>query len=294
MKPAAFEYFRPEGVEQAVALLERHGPDAKVLAGGQSLVPLMNFRLAQPGCLVDIGRIQSLTGIGEENGSIVIGSMVRQSTIEDSATLAADAPLLVEATRLIGHRTVRNRGTIGGSLAHADPAAEYPAALLALDGEVRVVGPAGRRSIAAEDLFITVCMTSIAPDELLVDVRIPKMAPGTGWAFAELSRRHGDYAIVGAAIVVSLESNGLCNDVRIALAGVGQTPIRCHDAESMLRWSVPNAELIREVCERCREAARPQGDLHATADYKRAMIGVFVERALRTALRRAGRDENGA
>lgn len=294
MKPGAFEYHRPESVGEAVDLLHRYPGDTKILAGGQSLVPLMNFRLAEPQRLIDVGGLDELSHVSVENGTLRIGAMVRQSAIEDSRLLAEKCPLLVEATRFIGHRPIRNRGTIGGSLAHADPAAEYPAALVALEGEVRATGPTRTRTIPASDLFLTFCTTTLAADELLTEVRIPIPSRRTGYAFAELTRRHGDFAVVGVAVIVSVDERGVCDDCRIALAGVGQTPLRCREAENLLKWNEPNPELIQDVCERCTASADPLDDLHASASYRRAMVGVFVGRALRTALERVRRSEYDA
>lgn len=291
MKPARFEYFRPGTMEEASGLLQAYGPEAKILAGGQSLVPLMNFRLAQPRYLIDLGAIDELAFVREENGSVAMGAMLRQSAIEDSELLRKRCPLLVEATRFVGHRTIRNRGTIGGSLAHADPSAEYPAVLSALDGEVRAVGPAGVRTIPAREFFVTYCTTALAADEILTEVRLPAVPPRTGSAFVELSRRHGDYALVGAAAVVSLEDGRLCSDVRIALSGVGHTPMRCHEAEDLLRWSLASDVLIKTAAQKCSDLTAPPDDLHASGSYRKAMIPIFVERALRAALQRAEGNE---
>lgn len=294
MKPAAFEYFRPSTLEEALEILARYEPEAKVLAGGQSLVPLMNFRLAQPRYLIDIGGLTDLAEIREENGSLAIGAMTRQSAIEDSPVVRAKSPLLFEATKRVAHRTIRNRGTIGGSLAHADPSAEYPAVLTALDGDVVALGPDGERVIPAPELFLTVCTTTLAPTEVLTEVRLPATGPRTGCAFTELSRRHGDWAIVGVAATITLAEGGECEEARIALAGAGQVPLRCREAEGLLQGRLPVAELIQEAAESCEAAAEPLEDIHASAVYKRAMVRVFVERALTTALSRAQRGQNAA
>lgn len=287
MKPAAFAYSRPGTIEEALEILQRHAPEARLLAGGQSLVPLMNFRLARPEHVVDLNAISELSRVRLDNGTLVLGAMVRQSTIEDSELVARSCPLLVEATRFIGHRTIRNRGTVGGSLAHADPAAEYPAVLAALGGEVVVRDTKSERVVPASELFLTVCTTSLAPDELLTEVRLPSMPPRTGWAFTELSRRFGDYALVGAATVVTLGRDGRCKNARIALVGVGDTPIRCQDAESLLTGKQLNPDAIAQAAAECSAAADPEDDVHASATYKKAMVSVFVQRALGQALRRA-------
>ncbi len=289
MKPALFEYLRPETVDEAVELLARHNPDARILAGGQSLVPMMNYRLAQPGCLIDTNAVTDLSYIRDDGECLAIGAMVRQSAIEDSSLVVAKCPLLTEATRLIGHRTTRNRGTIGGSVAHADPSAEYPTVLAVLDAEIVARGVGGERRIRAEDFFITYCTTSLAPNELLTEVRIPFLPEASGCAFEELNSRHGDYAIVGVATVVTLDVDGRCDRLRIALAGVGGTPIRCLDAEALATGNSLNDETIDSIGKACTDVADPQDDMHATAEYKRAMVGVLVRRALRTAITRSGR-----
>lgn len=292
MKPSAFEYVRATSVADAIDALARHEFEAKILAGGQSLVPLMNFRLAAPTVLVDTNGVDGLSYIKRTNGTLAFGAMTRQGAIEDSPIVAESCPLLLEATKLVGHRTVRNRGTIGGSIAHADPSAEYPAVLLALDGDVVVEGASGQRVIPASELFLTVCTTTIAPNELLTEVRLPVLPAGTGSAFLELNRRHGDWAIVGAVAVVTVDARGICEEARIALAGVDATPVRCHAAESVLQGEHLTEQVLAEAARQCAGAVHPGDDLHATGDYKRAMVRVFVERALRLARDRCGRIEN--
>ncbi len=289
MKPASFDYHRPLTVDEAVDLLDRHSPEAKVLAGGQSLIPLMNFRLARPAVVVDMGSVQGLNYMRQEDGRLSVGALTRQSELEDSPLAANVCPLAVEAIRLVGHRTIRNRGTIGGSVAHADPSAELPAVLVALEGEVRATSTAGERLIPAEELFITVCMTSLAPNELITEVRLPALPPATGSSFLELSKRRGDYALAGVAATFTFDGGEICADVRLALAGVDQTPVRCRVAEEVVRWNAPTDEVIREAAHQCAEACEPQDDYHATAAYKRAMIAVLTERALRESIRRARR-----
>ena len=291
MKPPVFEYFRPETLDEAVGLLDRYSGDAKVLAGGQSLIPLMNFRLARPEYVVDINAISDLEYIREEDGVITIGAMTRQCTIERSELLAGKCPLLVETTKLIGHSSIRHKGTIGGSIAHADPAAEYPAALVALDAAVKVVGSDGARIMPAGELFLTYCTTTLAPNEIITEIRVPIPATAGGWAFEELTRRHGDFAIVGVAALVQVE-DGVCHEARIALAGVGPTPIRCNDAEAALEGNPLNDEALEHAGALASAAAQPEDDVHASASYKQAMVAVFVQRALRRARERAGRERD--
>src|SRR5437763_8861577 len=234
MKPAKFDYHAPASVEEALALLQRYGGDAKILAGGQSLMPLMNFRLSRPAALVDLNRIASLAYVSEHDGQVRLGAMTRQRTIEFSPVVARRLPLLREATRWVGHLPIRTRGTIGGSLAHADPSAEYPAVLTALEGEVVARGATGDRVIRAADLFQTYLTTNLAPDEILTEVRLPAMPAGAGYALEEFARRHGDFAIVGIAAVVVREGQR-CTMARLATAGAGPVPVRLRAAEEILQ-----------------------------------------------------------
>src|SRR5206468_11880762 len=224
VKPAKFDYHAPTRLDDAVALLQRYGGDAKILAGGQSLMPLLNFRLSRPAALVDLNRIASLAYIREENGQVRLGAMTRQRTIEFSPVVARRLPLLSEATKWVGHLPIRTRGTIGGSIAHADPSAEYPAVLAALEGEVVARGARGERVIRAADLFQTYLTTSLAPDEILTEVRLPAMPAGAGYALEEFSRRHGDFAIVGIAAMV-VRDGQRCKLARLATAGAGPVPV---------------------------------------------------------------------
>ncbi|MGH7321581.1 MAG: FAD binding domain-containing protein, partial [Candidatus Rokuibacteriota bacterium] len=225
MKPATFDYHAPATTAEAVALLQRYSGEAKVLAGGQSLLPLLNLRLSRPAALIDLNRIGALAGIREEGGQIMLGAMTRQRAIERSSLVKSRVGLLAAATGLVGHLPIRTRGTIGGSLAHADPAAEYPAVVTALDGELVVTGPAGTRTVSPDAFFVTYLTTSLAPDEILSEVRLPIPPAGSGWAFEEFSQRHGDFAIVGIAGLLVGE-DGRCHRARLAATGVGPTPVR--------------------------------------------------------------------
>jgi aerobic carbon-monoxide dehydrogenase medium subunit len=283
MKPARFEYHRAEGVEHAIELLARYGGDAKVLAGGQSLVPLLNFRLARPAALVDVNRIAALAYIREDDGTVAFGAMTRQRTIEFSPVVAARLPLLREATRWVGHLPIRSRGTIGGSIAHADPSAEYPAVLTALDGEVIVQGPRGRRTVKPGHLFETYLTTSLAPDELLVEVRLPAMPPGAGYAFEEFARRHGDFAIVGIAAMVARASDRRVT-ARLASAGAGPVPVRLRAAEEILERDGLGDAALEAAAARAAELVAPDSDIHASADYRRHLTRVLTLRALKRAV----------
>ncbi len=283
MKPPKFDYHAPTTVEQALELLGRYGGDAKVLAGGQSLMPLLNFRLSRPAALVDLNRIPSLAYVREQDGQVRFGAMTRQRTIEFSPVVRERVPLLGEATRWVGHLPIRTRGTIGGSIAHADPAAESPAVLTALEGEVVARGPKGERVVKAKDLFQTYLATNLTPDEILVEVRMPAMPAGAGYAFEEFARRHGDFAIVGIAAVV-VKDGARCALARLATAGTGPVPVRLRAAEEILERDGLSDAAIEAASRRASELVSPDSDIHASADYRRHLTGVLTKRALRRAL----------
>jgi len=285
MKPPKFDYHAPPTLDEALALLVRYDGDAKLLAGGQSLVPLLNFRLARPAALIDLNRIKSLAYIREHDGHVRFGAMTRQRAIEFSPVVGRRLPLLREATRWVGHLPIRSRGTIGGSIAHADPSAEYPAVLTALDGEVVVRGPKGERTLAPAALFETYLTTTLAPDEILTEVRLPAMPDGAGWAFEEFARRHGDFAIVGLAAAVWRDSGRI--NVRLATAGAGGTPRRLRASEEIVERDGLSAPAIAAAARRASELVEPDSDLHASADYRRHLVGVLTERALIRAAERA-------
>ncbi|MBI2216166.1 MAG: xanthine dehydrogenase family protein subunit M [Candidatus Rokubacteria bacterium] len=287
MKPPRFEYHAPATVDEAVALLVRYGGEAKLLAGGQSLMPLLNFRLSRPAALVDLNRVADLAGIREDGGIVRIGAMTRQRALEFSDVVRRRLPLLAEATRLVGHLPIRSRGTIGGSLAHADPAAEDPAVLTALEGVVVTRSPRGERVLAARELFETYLTTSLAPDEILVEVRLPAMDPRARSAFEEFSRRHGDFAIVGIAAVIVGEGRR-CTMARLATAGAGPVPIRLRAAEEILETAGLEDRAIEAAARRAAELVEPDSDIHASADYRRHLTRVLTERAVRRALARPG------
>src|SRR5438105_11589795 len=281
VKPPKFDYHAPASVDEAVALLQRYGGDAKVLAGGQSLMPMLNFRLARPAALVDVNRIAALAYIREDDGTVAFGAMTRQRTIEFSPIVARRLPLLREATRWVGHLPIRSRGTIGGSIAHADPSAEYPAVLTALEGEIVARGPKGERTLAPAALFETYLTTTLAADEVLTEVRLPAMPEGAGWAFEEFARRHGDFAIVGVA--AALWRDGARVTARLATAGAAATPQRLRACEEVLERDGLDDTAIAAAARRASELAEPDSDLHASADYRRHLVGVLTERALRRA-----------
>ena len=287
MKPAPFEYYEPATIEEALALLQRYGGDAKILAGGQSLVPLMNFRLSRPAALVDINRIGALAYIEEENGRLRLGAMTRQRAIERSHLVGSRVPLLLEATLLVGHPTIRNRGTFGGSLVHADPSAEYPAVIAALEGELVVRGPAGERLVRPEEFFVGYLTTSLAPDEILIEARLPVPPAGSGWSFEEFSRRHGDFAIVGIAALLMGEGDR-CRKALLATAGSGPTPQRLRAVEDMLEGASLVERTFQDAGALAAELVDPESDIHASADYRRHLTRVLTVRALRRAAGRIG------
>ena len=288
MKPAPFEYFRPRSLDEALSLLAEHGSDAKPLAGGQSLIPAMNFRLATPSVLVDLNELGELSHISDVDGEIRIGGMVRQRVVERSALVAQRAPLLAETMPHIAHPAIRNRGTIGGSLAHADPAAELPAVMLALKATLVVKSTSETREIPSGDFFVGLFSTSVQTGELLTEIRIPPQGPRCGYAFQEISRRHGDFALVGVAAAVQLDSKGRCEDARVALLSVGDRPTLAEQAAKALLGQVPSKESIRAAADAA--AARdidPSSDIHASARYRRQLANVLTRRVLERAFERA-------
>jgi CO/xanthine dehydrogenase FAD-binding subunit len=284
VKPVKFDYHAPTSLGEAVALLQRYGGDAKILAGGQSLMPLLNFRLSRPAALVDLNRIPSLAYIREHDGQVRLGAMTRQRTIEFSPVVARRLPLLSEATRWVGHLPIRTRGTIGGSIAHADPSAEYPAVLTALEGEVVASGPKGERVVKAKDLFLTYLTTSLESDEVLAEIRLPVMPMGAGFALEEFARRHGDFAIVAIAAMVVLDA-ARCKQARLATAGAGPVPLRLRAAEEILERDGVTDAAIDAAARHAAELVSPDSDIHASADYRRHLTMVLTRRALKRAIK---------
>ena len=286
MKPAAFEYFDPTSIEEALDLLARFGPDAKPLAGGQSLVPLMNFRLAQPKVLVDLARVAALDGIRHDDGRLHIGAMTTHAEVEESEILAGVCPLFPAAARLVGHAQIRSRGTLGGSVAHADPAAEWPMVLVALDAEVHVRGPMGQRSVPAREFFLTYLTTVLEPGELVTAIELRLPPAGHGWSIQEITRRHGDFALVAVAAVVERGADGSLAHVRLALGGVGGAPVDASSAAEALLGTRPEPGDLGAVAQRVVDMLDPDSDVHAPAEYRREVAGVLCERALAEAIER--------
>jgi carbon-monoxide dehydrogenase medium subunit len=284
MKPPPFEYHDPTTVEEALELLARYGEDARVLAGGQSLIPLLNFRLTAPAVLVDLNRVGELSYMREDGGWLRIGAMTRQRQVEFSALAGEKLPLMVEATRLIGHLPTRTRGTVGGSIAHADPSAEYPALACALEGQMAVRGRAGERVIGAADFFQGLLGTALKPGELLAEVRMPTTPARSGWAFEEFARRHGDFAIAGVGAQLTLRADGKCASARAAAFGVGPTPVKLRAVEQALEGSALSEAQIDAASALASELVNPTSDLHASAAYRRHLTQVLVKRALTRAV----------
>jgi carbon-monoxide dehydrogenase medium subunit len=286
MKPPLFDYVTPESVEEAVAA-RAADEDAVLLAGGQSLIPTLNFRIANPSALIDISRIPELHGIEVSDSEITFGAMTRQRQIEKDEAVARANPLLREVARNVAHAAVRNRGTLAGSLAHADAAAESPAMLLATEGSVDVRGPAGGRSIAAGDLFKFHLTTSLAEDEMITAVRVPALAPATGWSFKEFARRRGDYALAGICALVTLDDSGRCTDARLSACGISSTALRLDKAEAELTGSVVDDAAIVRAAKAARDAVTAADDSQASTAYRRHLVASLTRRTLAVARTRA-------
>jgi carbon-monoxide dehydrogenase medium subunit len=288
MKPAPFEYQAPTSLDAALDLLSHRGGDAKVLAGGQSLIPVMNFRLAEPALLVDINKLAELDFIRRgDDGGLRIGALTRQRRVERDALVAEAAPLLHETIPFIAHPQIRNRGTFGGSLAHADPAAELPAVAVALRARFRLRKAGGDRWVNASDFFGGLFTTSLEPDEILVEVAIPPSPERTGWSFLEIARRHGDYAQIGVAALVTLDDAGRCREARLVYLSAGDVPIEAREAAGLLAGQEISPAAIAAAADQAAREIRPFSDLHATADFKRHLARVITGRALRKAVERA-------
>jgi carbon-monoxide dehydrogenase medium subunit len=287
VKPAPFDYVLAGSAGEAVEALARHRDEAKVLAGGQSLVPMLNLRLSRPAVVVDINGAGELDYLRESDGTLTVGALARQRKLERWA--AASVPLIAEALSLVGHAAIRNRGTVAGSIAHADPSSELPALLLCLDGAVVARRAGGERVVSAGDLYVAPLTTTLTPEELVTEVRFALPPPQAGWGFAEVARRHGDFALVGAAALLWRGADGLVAGARLALFGVGATPVRGLAAEAALVGNEPTASRIGEAARAAAARLSPDSDIHATAEYRRRVAAVLAERALTAALARCGR-----
>ncbi len=289
MKPAQFEYDDPSTIDEVLDLLARHGDECKILAGGQSLVPLMNFRLARPARLIDINGVSELAGIKRDGGKLVIGALTRHAEVERSNQVAEGWPLLHEAIGWVGHSQIRNRGTVGGSVAHADPAAELPATLAALDGRFLVRSKRGSRTLGWQQFFVAEFTTALAPDELVTAVEVPAQDASTGAAFVEFARRHGDFALGGAAVTVKLGADGRCESATIALLSAGPAPVRAAAAEQQLRGAKLDDAAIKSAAVEAVRGLHPTSDLHGSTEYRVRLLQTMTERALARAGQRAKR-----
>lgn len=289
MKPAPFDYMAPQTLESALSAVRQYGYDSKLLAGGQSLIPLLNFRLAKPAVLIDLNAVEDLDFVRvSSDGGLRIGAMTRQSRLEKDPLIAERAPLLTEAVPFIAHPQIRNRGTLGGTLAHADPAAELPTVALALDARLRLRSETGERWVDARDFFVGLLTTALAAEEILVEIEIPPLPDRTGWSFFEVSRRHGDYALAGLAAGVTLDETGVCTSAQLVFLSAGEGPLNARGASEMLTGAIPDDRLIEEVARQAAEVeVEPTGDIHASAEFKRHLCRVLTERALKAASRRA-------
>ncbi len=285
MKPAPFEYFVPQSTDEALELLAQDPDESKVLAGGQSLVPMMNFRLARPERLIDLNRIGALDYIERRNGDVVIGAMTRHATVEHSELLARELPLLRQAIQWVGHAQIRNRGTIGGSIVHADPAAELSAALAALDARVRVRSTTGERVLGWSEFFVFGFMTALEPDEIVVEVQVPSLPAGARTGFVEFARRHGDFALGGAAAVIVPGSDGRCQEARLSLLAAAPVPLRAAQAEELLVGSSLDDEAIAAASDAAVAGVEPTGDIHGSTKYRVKLLRTMARRAVAAAAR---------
>ena len=286
MKPAPFDYIVASSVNEAVGLLASHGGDAKLIAGGQSLIPLLNFRLLEPGLLIDIGRIPDLESISAAAGGLRIGAMVRHDALLTSPVVHKHFPVLAHAMTHVAHIGIRNRGTIGGSLAHADPAAELPMLMVLLDAQIEIASPQGFRTLTAREFFLGTLTTALEPNEMVVGIWLPFLPDGSGWDFQEVARRSGDFALAGVASTLTV-AGGTVKAARLAVLGVAETPLRMSAAEDMLQGSAFDEAAVTRAVRLVREAVEPKTDLHASADFRRHLVGVLTARVLRSAWRRA-------
>lgn len=292
MYPPRFKYLPVRSVQEAVEALARYGHEAKLLAGGQSLIPMMKLRLASPSVLVDISRLEALSTIDDTGADLRLGAMVTESALERSSVAARRAAGLVDTSRVIADPLVRNLATVGGNVAHGDPANDHPATMVALDASFTLVGPGGARTVAADDFFTGVFTTALRPDEVLTEIRIPRQSSGTAGAYMKYERQVGDYAIAGAAVRLSL-NDGLIGDARIALTNLGPTPVRALEAESLLRGRTPSRRLFERAGEAAAARAEPWSDQRGSVEYRRRVAAMVTRQAIERAQRRALGSDRG-
>jgi CO/xanthine dehydrogenase FAD-binding subunit len=286
MKPPEFKYVAARTVDEAIRHLGSHGEGAKVLAGGQSLTPMLNFRLLHPEVLVDINRVKELDFLSEKDGRLSIGALTRHRTVASSKLISEKWPVLSAAAAEVAHPAIRNRGTFGGSVAHADPAAEFPMITMLLDAEMKIASAGGAKTIKAQDFFVSYLTTALQDGEILTEIQIPPLSAQTGWGFEELSRRPGDFAIAAAAATLTMKGKK-CIEARICMAGVGATPLRAPAAEAMLKDKELSGDVLEKAAHQASEETDPSNDLHASANFRRHVAGVLVRRVLENAAQRA-------
>ena len=289
MIPPPFEYLNPNQVSEAISLLQKHGEEAKILAGGHSLIPAMKLRFAMPEYLIDISGIDGLEYIHEKDGQLKIGAMTRESSLEESNLIKDNYPLLLDTVKMIADPQVRNMATVGGNLAHGDPANDHPATMIALRASVAVEGPNGRREIGIDDFFPDFFTTALEDNEILTEIRIPASQPGSGGAYQKIERKVGDYATAAVACQLSLEADGKIQQIGIGLTNVGPVPIRSVGAEGNLRGKTPDDSLIQESGRLAAEECNPVDDLRGSADYKRDLVNELTQRAIKISIERAER-----
>jgi carbon-monoxide dehydrogenase medium subunit len=289
MIPPAFEYLRPNTIPEAIALLQRHGEDAKILSGGQSLIPMMKLRIARPGYLIDINRISGLSYIKEEGGFLKIGGLTREAQLESSPVIRAKYPILLDTAHVIADPQVRNLATVAGNLAHGDPANDHPATMLALGAQVVATGAHGERIIPIEEFFLSLFSTALQPGEILTEIRIPVPPARSGGAYFKLERKVGDFATAAVAAQVTADANGAAQNVGIALTNVGPTPIKAKKAENFLRGKKLDEANMRQAAQLAADDAQPSSDLRGPAEYKKGLVKELAKRALSRAAERAGK-----
>ncbi len=287
MIPRSFEYYSPRTLEEAVALLQKLGPDAKLLSGGQSLIPMMKLRLLSPEYIVDINRIPNLDYITESDGHLKIGALAREHELESSEVVKQKFPILADTAKVIADPLVRSQATICGNLAHGDPANDHPATMLALGATVVATGPKGQREIGIEDYFPSLFTTALEPEEILTEIRVPTPPPRSGGAYLKLERKVGDFATAGVAVQITLDEAGVCKRAGVGLTNVGMTPIKAKQAEAFLNGKQLNDAMIQQASELAASESQPMDDIRGSAEYKRDLVRVLTARALTTALNRA-------
>jgi aerobic carbon-monoxide dehydrogenase medium subunit len=289
MIPPAFEYLRPKTIPEAIAFLQQYGDDAKILSGGQSLIPMMKFRLARPAYLVDINRISGLSYIKEEGGYLKMGGLTRESDLENSALIRAKYPIILDTAHVIADPQVRNMATVAGNLAHGDPANDHPATMLALGAQVVATGPKGERVIPIEEFFVSLFTTALQPDEIVTEIRIPTPPARSGGAYLKLERKVGDFATAAVAAQVTLDEKGGCQKVGIGLTNVGPTPLKAGQAENFLRGKKADESNIEQAAALAAADAQPSSDLRGPAEYKKGLVKELTRRALTRAVERTGK-----